>query len=407
MAPSSPPPPASDRSPGGGGLPLADFEALAAFAPSGVHDGFSQKNFRKMLFEQAQRNSPAISRVRWTADGHPEPSLAAILRAPSPPERLGVVFFEPKADPQAWEFTTPTAMVTFDAQGGGKVLTFRYDPHAVSPWDPHDPGREEPCVVRFSVRESYIPRSIKQEQQANEGHPPTPPPFELFSLAEFSKFVRATGVVPFRVALCLYTSRTRLRYEIDLLHNRLLSDPRAGRFSIEDAVERSARICHGLDRFVARGALPLLPRRVLEHLFDSRGLTVPDVSVILGVAPELARAALDSLVGREFASLDARTQTYIPLPQVFLTRAEAEREHRDEEERRRRGPKAASLKESVHELLREVESQAGCPLCGGPMPPGSSELVCENCLQDVQTEMAEEAGTAQGDSDPHAPEDPS
>lgn len=400
----------SSTSPGvTGPIPLTDFEALSAFSPKEVHDGFSQKNFRRSLYEYAQRSPAYIARIRWNADGKPVHSLAALLRQENPPEKMIILFYEPKQDPQAWEFTTPMAFVAFDAQGGGRALTFRYDAHSTTPWDPHDTGTEEPCVVRLSFRESYIPRSIRQETEANQGRPPTPPPFELFSIAEMQRFVHATGVVPFRVALHLYTSRTRLRYELDLTHNMVLPDPRSGRFSIEDRVERSSRICHGLDRYVARGALPLLPRRVLELLFESRGLSTPDVSVILGVAPELAKASLESLVGRQLAALDTRSQTFLPLPQVFLTRAEAEREQRDEEERKKKGPQSAKLRESVTELLREVESKAVCPLCEGPLTPGSPELLCDDCLAAVEAEAetedvpAGEGVDPAGDLDPDAP----
>ena len=396
-----PPPPKPPSSP----LPLSDFETLASFAPREVHDGFSQKNFRKSLFDYAQRTPSHIARIRWTADGHPVRSFAHILAQKGPPERMQVIVYEPRPDPQVWEFTTPTAFVDFDSQGSGRVVTFRYDPRSVSPWDPHDPGTEESCVVRLSARESYIPRSIQQETETNEGRPPPPPPFELFSIVDFTRFVQSTGVVPFRIALHLYTSRTRLRYELDLLHNLLLADPRAGRFSLEDRVERSSRICHGLDRFVARGGLPLLPRRVLELLFESRGLSVQDVAVILSVSPELARASLESLVGRQFAALDARTQVFIPLPQVFLTRAEAEREQRDEEERRRRGPKAETLRASVQELLNEVEAKAGCPLCGGPMTPGSSELLCDDCMAAVEQDLPSEEGPSDPGESAPSPDD--
>jgi hypothetical protein len=388
-----------------GGLPILDFEALVAYAPKTVHDGFSQKNFRRSVSEYAQRRPSSLARVRWTADGKPYRSLAAILREETAPEKVAIVVYEPRQDPQAWEFTTPMALVTTDAPGGGKVVTFRYNPHRVPPWDPHDPGTEEPCVVRFSFRESYVPRSIRQETEANEGRPPAPPAFELFSLEEMFRFVHATGVVPFRIGLHLYTRATRLRYELDLIHNVVLADPRAGRFSLEDRVERSARMCHGIDRFVARGSLPLLPRRVLELLFDSRGLSVPDVSVILGVSPELAKAALESLVGRQLAALDQRSQTFLPLPRVFLTRAEAERELRDEEERKRKGPATAALRDSVQELLRDVESKAGCPLCGREMTPGSSELLCEDCQAAVEAE-AEAGGDGARSQDPGGPSDP-
>lgn len=361
---------------------MAEFEGLARFAPKDVHDSFSQRNLHRVLFQFSQRTPPHLARLRWDADGQPVASLAQLLARPTFPASTRVTVLDPVKEPGPWEFSMPTAGMVFDPGGAGKIVTVPFNPHSLAPWDVTDPGREESCVIRFACRESFVPRSIRQQNAARDGDPPRPPPFELFTPKELAHFVQTTGVVPLQVALLAYTSKTRYRYEVDLIKNMILRDPRAGQLTLEDFVPRSARLAHGLDRFVARGELPLLPRRVLETLFESKGLEVNDIAVSLDVAPELAQAALETLVARKFAEHDSRTGGYLPLPQVFLTRAEVERERADEEARRAK--QSVGLRESVEVLFNQIEAHPACPLCGREIEVGAKELLCSRCQEDVQ-----------------------
>lgn len=301
------------------------------FAPKDIHDQFSQKTLRQALMDARGRRLPPLAHFRWELNGRRMPTFADLLLEQELSGKVGLIFYQPNMRRESWEFTTPVAAMAFEPKGAGKIVTFEYDPTAITPWNLNDRGTEDPCVVRFSVRESFIPRSIKQEQEALRGTPPPGPQFELFSLSEIAKFVRSNGVVPFRVELMVYTSKMRHAYDLDVVNGLLVQDPRSGRFAVTERIKRSPRLYHGLDRYIARREIPPIPSRILEFLFEAPGLNPTDVTVLLGISPELAAASFKTLEERQLCVWDKGTRTYFPLPRGFLTLAEAEMERREEE----------------------------------------------------------------------------
>jgi hypothetical protein len=386
-----------------------EYLALASFAPAGVHDAYSQKSLRQILMAASQRSLPHLAKVHWELDGERLPNITSILSKEGLKGKIGLVFQQPVMDRVAWEFTTPAAAIAFDPRGAGRIVTFHFDPHSLTPWDLSDPGTVQPGVVRMSVREAYIPRSMKQEQEARRGNPPPPPPFDLFSMEELSLFVRAHGVVPLRLGVLMYTARARYAYDIDVVRGELVQDARSGRFPVTSAVVRSSRLSHGLDRFVARHELSNVMNRVLELVFESNGLSPNEVSMVLQISEDIALSSLETLASRQLVVLDKRTQTYVPLPQAFLTESEAKMELKEEEKRQAEAKKKllappeppapkesvraptpaapaappADLKDSIEKLLDMVESHPTCPLCGRRMSGQSRDLVCRECLKEM------------------------
>jgi hypothetical protein len=394
-----------------------EFIALASHAPPSIHDSFSQKNLRQTLMAADQRRLPYLANVRWECDGRQMPSLVSFICRDPPPAKVGIIFQQPVMERSAWEFTTPAAAITLDSRGAGRIVTFHFDPHSLTPWDLSDPGTVEPGVVRMALKEAFVPRSIKQEQDARKGNPPTQPPFDLFSPMELSRFIRTYGVVPFTLGVMIYTAKARYVYDIDLLHDTLLQDPRSGHFPLEDRTPRSSRLAHGLDRFVARHEIPPNLCKILEVLFESKGLDPSDVAEMLRIPENTAQSSLETLAGRQLAVWDKKTRLYLPLPHAFLTENEARQERREEEKRLAEAaaqaaapkppeeapeplpqvqpppPRPASkskdvtsdLKKSIDNLLEMVETHPTCPMCGREMDPSSKELVCSDCLKEVSS----------------------
>jgi hypothetical protein len=384
-----------------------DFLALASFSPAGVHDAYSQKNLRQILMAASQRSLPHIAKVRWEFEGQRMSNLGELLAKRSLKGKIGLVFQQPVMERSSWEFTTPAAAIAFDTRGAGRIVTFNFDPHSLTPWDLSDPGTVYTGVVRLSVREAYIPRSMKQEQEARRGNPPPSPPFDLFSMEELSLFVQAHGVVPLRVGVMMYTARARFAYDIDVIRGELVQDPRSGRFPVAGVVVRSSRVSHGLDRFVARHELSNVMNRVLELIFESNGLTPNEVAMVLQISEDIAHSSLETLAARQLIVLDQKTRGYLPLPQAFLSEVEAKMELKEEEKRRAEAlnakleppeiPRAplppptqvthsvtpSELKESVGDLLDMVEAHPTCPLCGRRMTGPSRDLVCRECLKEM------------------------
>ena len=346
---------------------LEHFVLLSSNAPPEVHDIFSQKNLRQALMDASSRRLPALARVRLELDGVPQDDIAQILTHSPLTGKVGVIFHQPTMQKEAWEYTPPAAVIAFDVRGPGKIITFHYNPRAITPWDLDDRGTEEPCVVRINLREGFIPRSIRQEQMAIRGTPIPLPKFEIFSMADLAGFVHRTGVVPFRFTMLVYTSKTRYSYDIDLINNILVRDPRSGRLPVTSRVQRSARVFHGLDRFVARREIPPIPSKILEILFESNELHPAEVSSVLGISQELAIASLSTLVDRTLASYNKASNTYRPLPRAFLTAAEADMESQEESEARK---KAEAPSEEAPESEPEPPEEVASP----SPPPAVSEV---------------------------------
>lgn len=415
-----------------------DLSSLASFAPTDTHDSFSQKNLRRVMMEAQQKHPRNIASILWEYDGEPEPALSALLKKSPLTGKIGIAFQHPAMDREAWEFTTPAGAIACDPKGAGRIVTFAFDPHSTTPWNTEDKGTLELCVVRFSLSEAFVPMSIRQEQQRIHGNPPPQPPFDLFSPLDLARFVRAHGVVPLRVKLLAYTTKLRYAYDIDLVHNALVKDIRAGGLPISERVLRSTRLYHGLDRFVARKELPPVPNTILEMLFETSGLNPVDISVLLHISKDLATASLDTLTARQKAVWNKAKRVYLPLPEAFLTEKEAKQEHLEErlrkEDARRaptpdsgppappptgpdptlperspepvpkeRGtaegapppssrvpipkpvspPDISDIRGSVGKLLEFLDEHPLCPLCGKPMSLDSRELICEACLREV------------------------
>ncbi len=410
-----------------------------------AHDWRSQKTLRQIVDALRRRPPTAIARLAWDLDGTPLRGLAGLLKTEHFPGKVRVRATEPVMERVAWDFTTPLSAVVFDAKGAGRITYYTFTPHADTPWSPADPGSSEPCVVRFSVREAYVPMSLKQEEEQRSGKALPQPPFDLFSPAEFSRFVTHHGVVPLRVGLLAYTTKSRHVYDLDFVNNLLVRDHRGGRMSVSQRVVRSTRLYHSLDRFVARRTLPVVPNRILELLFETDGLSPSEVGKILEISRDLASASLDTLVARQKAILDRSRGIYLPLPQSFLAETEAAHGRhphhaappahhpapsspapvaprapepvtpapapvptapptpRPEEpapapvtppspvppvaptpsKPATDGGETGNVKDSVEKILKLIESHPTCPVCGQEMPPDSTELVCPRCLQEM------------------------
>ena len=353
---------------------LEHFVLLSSNAPPEIHDIFSQKNLRQALMDASTRRLPAIARVHLELDGVAQDDIAQVLARSPLVGRVGVVFHQPTMQKEAWEYTTPAAVIAFDVRGPGKIVTFHYNPRSITPWDLEDRGTEEPCVVRINVKEGFIPRSIRQEQMAIKGTPLPLPKFEIFSMADLAAFVHRTGIVPFRISLLAYTTKARYAYDIDLVNNVLVRDPRSGRLPVTNRAVRSARLFHGLDRYIARREIPPVPAKILEILFETNELHPAEVSSVLGINQELAIASLSTLVDRTLATYNRASNTYRPLPRAFLTSTEADMESQEEQEMRKspEGEPGTAAEEAPADEPAAVGEEAPVVAAAVPSAPAPS-----------------------------------
>ena len=355
-------------------MPLANLDDIQAVARRGApasHDEYSERTLVARLEEYLTQRRGSISPYALKADGVPYPNLYAALRSEDAKfETAELTLRDPPPAGKVWEYVRPFRSVTFHPDGAADVV----------PLDPGSPAQR--AIARVVLREHFVPRSLRQESAEGKGTLTPGPETSLASLSQSIRFVRATGIIPFAVAVFLYFSDERVTLEVDVVDHLLLKDARAGRISLSRRVRRPARVAFGVDQFVARGELSVLSARALEALADTHGLTVVELSHVLGGPRELATSSLEALVARRLATFDKRTGLYRPRLEAFLTAAERVQPR---EESLPFLPNPA-LRTSVRELIAAADARATCPLCGDPLPPGPRRILCPRCEAEVGTE---------------------
>lgn len=344
---------------------LDDLQTFAGAHASGRHDEYSSQALARAVAEYALRHHEPIAPFRTVVDGKEFPSVYAALKDPGTTfEKAQLTLVEPPTTPRAWEWLKPIRAITFLEDGAVEVEPLERA------------GTKERAIARLLLREHYVPRLREQVAHARGAEATGEVRSRLESLHDSVVFARSQGVVVLSVALLLYFAGERVRYELDLLNDTLLRDPRAGRWPIARRVHRSSRLAYAVDQFLARGELPVDSARALESLVETHGVTPLELAPVLGGVREYGASALQGLAARNLATFDRRTGVYRPRFDAFLGAEGPE------------GPEPAplpnpALRTSVAELLAAADSRATCPLCGDALPPGPRQILCEKCTQEV------------------------
>ncbi len=346
---------------------LDDLQAYAAAVGSSQHDEYSQKALARSVAEYAPRRREAIGTFSITVDGRAYPSiLAALADLSTTFDTVELTLADPPRDPRAWEWITPFERLEFAADGSAEIV----------PIARRGPSRR--AIVRVLLREHYIPRLAAEYDAPRPGPTGGGPKMALDPIGLAARFARSNRVLPFCIAILLYTADERYRLEFDLIDNALQKDPRAGRLGLERRVRRSSRISFAIDGYVARGELPITISRALEILVETHGLTALEMGHILGGVLEMGSSALQGLTARGLATYDKRTGVYRPRFDAFGATGTAPGAGE------RSGPMPnAALRTSVMELQAAADSRATCPLCGDALPPGRGSILCARCQAEV------------------------
>jgi hypothetical protein len=347
---------------------LDELQEFAARTAGPRHDEFSSLALARAVAEYAPRRRERLASFRVTVDGSEFPSVFAAIRDPNVPfDTAELSLIDPPEDLRAWEWLEPFERIVFAPDGSAEVFP------------PAGAGRPHRAIVRFLLRENYVPRSRDavlnpSATEATGGLTP-----QLDPLSRSIRFVRRFGVVPFSAALLLYLSDQRTRLEIDLLDDSVLRDPRAGRLPGARRVHRSSRVAHAIDTYLAQNSLPVASARALEILVETHGLSPLDLAPLMGGVVEYAASALQGLSARGLAAFDKRTGIYRPRFDAFLSAAD-----RAELGVEPMAPMPnPALRTSVMELLAAADSRATCPLCGDSFSPGPHAILCDRCQAEV------------------------
>lgn len=348
-------------------VPLSELDALAQRFAGDRHDAYSERALARAYEEFLSRRRTPLSSMVLSADGREYPSFFSLLGDPNASFTTGEIRLEsPSGVGPDWEFLRPFERINLREDGSADV-------------HPVVPGPPQRAIARVLLREHYLPRSRSEMDRAAAGGERVEVAGFLGTLEQGLEMCRMQGLLPFCVAVLVYLPPERIRYEIDLLRNTLLADPRAGRLAASRRVRRTSRVSWGVDRAVARGDLSLLAARCLEVLVESQGLTSVELAHIFGGGRELVDSALQGLVARQLVAHDHRTGIYRSRLEVFLPATGSTPEPTPA----RLASANPALRTSVQELIAAADARATCPLCGTPLPAGPKTILCDDCAAKV------------------------
>jgi hypothetical protein len=338
----------------------ATLPELESFARTSLGPRLDAAALTAAYHEYLPRRGEPLARFQFGRPGAPDGSLFGAISDPAFSfETAELLITDPPRAGPAWEYLRPFSRIVFQPEGAAEVF----------PLDGSAPAR---AMVRVLLREHYAPPPEGRGPAALRGAMRM-----LATPARAVEYVRDTGVVPFSVALLLYFSEERIRVELDVLEDRVLRDPRAGRFPMGRRVRRPPRVAHAVDSYIARGTLPVVSARVLEVVSETHGTTAVELSPVFGGARELVQTTLQGLANRRLVSLDRRTGVF--RSRLETMGASARGDGVD-------GPSPVQnpqLRTSVLELIAAADSRATCPLCGDALPVGHRGLLCARCQSEV------------------------
>ena len=340
-------------------------EGLQKLALAGPASGESDRErlLPEIVEEYRARLRHPLGPVAVTVDGKPYPTLLDAFADPSASfEHFSLDFSGASPGGPGWEFLPPVRRLEVEADGGAELRP---------PGDSAATPRR--AMVRVLLREHFPPGSALPRPEAGGDGVPTWP--------TFARQLRELGIAPFQIALLLYLSEDRHRLEIDLLGNQLLPDRRTGRLPVSRRVQRSPRLAHGVDAWVAKGAIALTNARALEVLSETHGLTDVEMAHVLGGVREMGRSALEALKSRQLATFDGRVGLYRPKLEAFLPTAD--RLRRADAPSRAAAMPDPALRTSVSELLAAADARATCPLCGDVLPANHPGILCDRCQAEI------------------------
>jgi len=343
-------------------VPLSDLDALGRRLAGERFDEFSARVLARAYEEFVARRSVPLGGLTLTVDGKPFPSFYAALGDPEAlftEGEIGVVGAPPAGPP--WAYLTPFERIAFHPDGAAELF-------------PPGGGPPRRAIARVLLREHFVPRSRAEEDRAAAGGSRVQLPARIGTLAQGMMICRVQPVLPFSVAILLYLAEERARFEIDLVRQSIVADPRAGRLAISRRVARPSRVSWSLDRIIGRGDSSLLATRCLEVLAESNGLSSVELAHVFGGVRELVDSALQGLVQRQLVAFDRRTGIYRVRLEALLPEGDGGGTPADA-----RDTSDPALRTSVQELIAAADARSTCPLCGRRRPAGPSSVLCDDC----------------------------
>lgn len=278
---------------------LAKMKHLLTISKESELDKHAEKNLKSRLYKLKNADIGYLSDLEYFINGKEYGSLIDAFYEIEELEKIKIRFLKPNLDGD-WNFSKPVKELK-EKEGKGVCETFEYDPKSLDKWYRATNSKIEKVMVRTFIEDFYVPVSIttKSKYHRSEEVPRQYNP-HLENFKDIWKDVR-NGVLPLVIRLCLYTKSDRYPLLLDVTEDKLRPHP-LGAVTRVKRVERQSLEYLNFDKVYASIDLPLLPKKILELLFETQEMTVFDVADTLGLDKKVAENNLRSLKTKELVN---------------------------------------------------------------------------------------------------------
>ena len=285
------------------------WEDLLAFAPQEEVDAYARKQLKQAMKEYLSKSPPHLARIAYTMNNMRYLSFPVAVMEVDEPHDFQISFYKPDLK-KNWDFNLPLKTVHVGRKGMGWMKHFNYDPFSLNKWGDFQYAKKKTVMLRAFIENYFVPESIKTasktlgEEKERKYIP------RLRMIDELWDDIHS-GVIPFQVKICIYTKQDRYTFSLNLVEGTLLQDFRAGRVSPKNLVRRKPMESLLFDEVFASIDLPPLPRKVMRIAFESKNISVPDLSHIFGISTQMAENNLKSLATRGIIKMVGRPPSQV------------------------------------------------------------------------------------------------
>lgn len=345
---------------------------IETFSPPEEVDMHARKSLQAKLYTYSAKDRIFLANVKYVVDGKKYDSFMDLLFETTDFNEFQIYFVKPRLN-ENWEYDVPTVEMNIMKEGCGKlVLACPFDPFSVKRWDTqHLESVEEEAMFRFYYLDFFYPESIRSQSLRGDMERKLPFTFDLFLFEDFLKFAKKFGVLPLLLRVCAYTKHFRFTYDIDIVNDALVANFRAGKFPVSARIFRHPRQYYFLDKILAAADIGEYPKRVLETVFETKGVTVFDIANAYGLSEKMAEGSLEVCVKYGYLEKVGKPPriTYVPRFESFGGAMEYT------------PPKLVPRVEAVERKEKEeiLEDERICPVCHGRKSP--DKIVCDRCAR--------------------------
>jgi len=276
---------------------LEKMKDLLKLSVGSEFDEYAKKNLRKRLYELKNADIEYLSDLEYFINGKKYSSLIEAFCEKEEIEKMKIRFLNPNLEGD-WNFSKPVKELK-EKEGKGVCETFEYDPTSLDKWSQANHPNMEKVMVRAFIEDFYVPVSIKTKSEYHHAEElPRQYDPHLKKFQDLWKDVR-NGVLPLVIRLCIYTKNERYPLLLDTTYDKLRPH-HLGSITRVKRVDREPLDYRDFDKVYAWLDLPLLPKKILELLFETQEMTVFDVADCLNSDKKVAENNLGSLQTKGF-----------------------------------------------------------------------------------------------------------